>query len=98
MDAKEYAIQNLRKAFEEFGIPRYMHHGFELYLTDGILPGDFATAVLENDLKGAYMYADSINRELLESYAKLMRWGLPAQAQGSREAVGAWIKQGGLNG
>ena len=96
MDAKDYAIQSLEEGLKN--VPEYMHHGYRLYLTHGIAPGDFVTAVLSNDLKGAFQRADIENERAMKEHVMLCYWNLPADAQGSPEKVAAWCAKGGLNG
>lgn len=79
------------------GIPSYMHGGIERYVHDGVKPGDFLTAVFENNLMKAAMRADDNNLHLLLEYARLL-YNLPGNCFGSPEAVKKWIARGGLNG
>jgi len=96
VDAKDYAIQSLEEGLKN--VPEYMHGGYRRYLVDGIEPGDFVFSVLSNDLKGAFQQADHENTAAMKEHVTLCYWHLPADAQGSREKVIAWIKKGGLNG
>lgn len=79
-------------------IPRHMWQGVQLYVEQGIPPGSFLTAVLSNDLKGAFMRADEMNLAAMRKWVQFMYWDMPSDAQGSREKVEAWIAHGGLNG
>lgn len=82
-------------------IPERMHGGIRRFLHDGVLPGSFLRAVLENDLVGATGQADDENRELLWDYALMLYNAFPARSVGcwgSREAVDDWCALGGLNG
>lgn len=77
---------------------RYMADGVQRYVEDGIMPGDFLTAVLENDFKGAVSRADMSNLPLLHDWMIFVVNEMPLQAQGSPEKVRAWAEAGGLNG
>lgn len=43
----------------------YMANGMRNYFENGILPGSFATALLENNLTNAAAQADDTNRRFL---------------------------------
>lgn len=90
---KNYLLERLRKGFEECNIPGYMRGGLERYLVEGIEPGGFLMAVLENDFKGAVARADRTNQVYLVNYGQLLYNFLPRDAHGSPEKVKAWIRQ-----
>jgi hypothetical protein len=79
-------------------LPEYMHGGVERYIEHGIPPGSFLTAVLCNDLKGAFMSADTQNSANLRNLVEFIYWDMPAGAQGSLKKVEAWIAHHGLSG
>ncbi len=79
-------------------LPAHMRSGAQLFVEDGVRPGDFLMAVFQNDLKGAFQRADHINQHLIAEYVEWLHWEVPAPAQGSPEKVKAWIDQGGLKG
>ncbi len=79
-------------------IPEHMRSGAQLYIEQGIKPGSFLTAVLENDLKHAVAQADTINRNAIIQWAMWLVNDIPGNAQGSPELVREWIKLGGLVG
>ena len=79
-------------------IPDHMHDAVIRYVEDGIEPGGFLEAVLCNDLKGAVMRADAINKARLFNWVEFVVWELPASCQGSVEKYQNWIAMGGLNG
>ena len=56
--------------------------------------GGFLTALLENDLAGAAMRADNVNRSVLADLADFVRFELPAKCRGSEEAVKRWVELG----
>ena len=72
-------------------IPEYMVDGLVLYVEDGIPPGSFLLAVLENNLAGAAALADEINKLCLFLWADVLWNELPGDCWGSPEKVRAWI-------
>ena len=54
--------------FRGYHIPEYMQQGINLYIENGIRPGDFLTAVICNDLKMTYLYADDTNFHNIPAY------------------------------
>ena len=81
-------------------IPEHCQDGLKRYIEDGIPPGSFLTAVLENNLVEAFGRADHINRDHIRDYCMWLYNEAPAvpRSWGSREIVSKWIKAGGLNG
>lgn len=69
-----------------------------MYVMDGIEPGGFVRAVLENDLKGAIARADSENLRDIKDIVSHVYWNIPHQCQGSQKKVEEWIEAGGHNG
>lgn len=80
---------------EEFSgeIPHYMIDSLLLYLNNGIKPGDFLTAVLENNLTQAFMFADETNKQWLEAWARTMYNIVDSSAWGSKEKVIEYMKR-----
>lgn len=74
-------------------IPAYMLESLRLYVTDGIQPGHFLTAVLSNNLIEACKRADSTNLTLLPAYASYLYNDVPSSCWGSPEKVAAWLAQ-----
>lgn len=79
-------------------LPAYMEAPARRYIENGINPGGFLTAVLCNDLVGAFARADSANHAHMHEWAKWLHNDIPAPAWGSPEKVKAWIERGGLAG
>ena len=73
-------------------IPAHMRSGVELYVYDGIPPGSFLTAVLENKLVEAFMHADEINRAAMFAWADFMYNEMPSGSWRSAERVAAWCE------
>ena len=74
-------------------LPVGLRSGMQRYLENGISPGHFLTAVLENNLFSAVMRADSTNLSLLPDIVKWIHWEIPMECNGSRAVVDAWLKK-----
>ena len=79
-------------------LPEHMQDAAQRYIENGIRPGSFLTAVLENNLFRTVNFADETNRQSIGHWVLWLTWEIPAPAWGSKEKVDAWIKQGGLKG
>jgi len=82
-------------------LPEHMRGGVRRYLHDGIAPGSFLKAVMENDLVGAFGAADVVNRRIMWNYANMLYNAFPARSSGcwgSAQAVEDWQDVGGLSG
>jgi len=71
-------------------LPEHLRAGMRLYFEDGIRPGDFLLAMLENRRQDAYSRAD------IESLRAIGRIDMflakaPPEAWGPPEKVAAWI-------
>ena len=77
-------------------VPEHIQGAFDRWVSDGIPPGGFVTAVLENDLKGAFGRADSINLEHMQEIVMYCYWELPSDCWGSPEKVKQWRERGGM--
>jgi hypothetical protein len=73
------------------GLPLHMREPARHYLEDRVKPGDFLTAVLENDLVGAFGKADETNKAAMELWAAWLYNECPAAAWGSRGKVMDWL-------
>lgn len=78
---------------EEWGakVPSHILDGLARYVEDGIPPGDFVRACLENNLYEAVFRADPVSYAHLREILKCIYNGLPAGIWGSRPAVKVWI-------
>jgi hypothetical protein len=85
--------EHFRAKAHERGIPDYMVDGLVLYLTRGVPPGGFLTAVLNNDFLGAIGKADARNRESLYAYAVFLVCDAPIGSHGRSGIVSEWIKE-----
>ena len=78
-------------------IPEYMRGGLKRYIENGIEPGHFLAAVLQNDLRQACERADSTNMRLLFEYVQFLYNYAPSECWGSVVNYSGWIKKGGLS-
>ena len=86
-----------------YKLPLGARDSMKQYIEVGQPPGAFMRAVLSNDLVGAFMYCDDINRYAMWEYANFLYNELPARSHpnspwGSEEKVNAWIDRGGVAG
>jgi len=72
-------------------LPERFAYGLKLYLEEGVLPGGFLTAVLENDLKGSLAAADDQSVRELPGLVSYLYNEIPSTAWGSPENVEQWI-------
>lgn len=79
-------------------LPEHMRDGFRRYIEVGIPGGHFMTAVLSNDLMGAFGRADDINRAMMHNICAFLYNDAPRGCYGSPEHVKDWIAGGGLAG
>ncbi len=70
-----------------------LYGALERYLNNGINPGSFLTAVLENDLAGAFGKADSFNSANLKNIVGYVYNHVPVSAWGSREKVQDYLQK-----
>lgn len=69
-----------------------------LYVTHGLPPGSFVSAVLANDLMGAFSKADEKNMIAMLPIVTYIYNEIPGNCHGSYERVKQWIDDGGING
>lgn len=73
------------------GVPNHCIDGLVRYIVDGVKPGDFLMAVLEDaPLSRVARRADGINCHALFAYAVFLVSYAPIGCWGSPEAVRAW--------
>lgn len=73
-------------------LPEALRGALRRYVLDGIQPGGFLMSVLSNDLAGAVMRADAVNRRILGEIVEVIQWVLPQAAWGSPQAVWQWMR------
>lgn len=78
--------------FSTYQIPAHMREPMTDYIENGLEPGGFLTAVLENNLSAAVSHADEFNMAQLPAYANFLYNHAPSDCWGSRKKVTDWIK------
>ena len=71
-------------------LPVGLQDGMQRYVEHGILPGDFLTAVLENNLFTAVSRADDTNIKLIPEIVKWIYNEIPQHSWGSPKDVEEW--------
>lgn len=79
-------------------IPEHCREGLRFYIARGRPVGDFLRAVLSNSFTDVLAHADDTNLFCLHGYMLFLYNDAPPDCWGSKEAYGAWCKQGGLAG
>ena len=74
-----------------YTIPDHMGPGLLNYANYGRKPGDFLTAVLENDLMEAFIRADDHNRKNMLAYCSYLYANMPSSCRGSKDIVAKWL-------
>lgn len=77
--------------FGNYHIPERMMEGINRYIQQGIKPGSFLTAVIQNDLSEAVHIADRENLANLPAYAGYFFSQAPSGSYGSPEIMEAWL-------
>ena len=77
----------------ESGIPEYMHGAIVRFYENGIRPGSFLEAVIDNDLREACARADDTNRRRLFDYVAWFYSYAPAGSWGFAGAVDRYIDE-----
>jgi len=75
-------------------IPDHMMSALRRYIDNKIKPGDFLTAVLTNDLRGAVGRADHININIIPVYVSYLYNEAPGNCWGSTERVKEYLEIG----
>lgn len=88
------AAEICRAQLEKHGIPAQLQPGLVRYLVDGIRPGSFLAAVLENNLAEAVMRANPDEHfQALPGLVRFLNLQAPAESWGSRAKVEAWARE-----
>lgn len=96
MDMDRTRFSNaIKTACEQYGLEA---HSLQLFVDQGIKPGGFLTAVLENNFMEAAGRADGYNQLHLHDWAMVIYNDTPSGCHGSPEKVAAWFRAGGLVG
>jgi|TARA_Y100000310_G_scaffold219808_1_gene221234 hypothetical protein len=100
MNTVEYAMTSLETRYDRIFspeddlaavVPIHTLDALERYIRDRLPPGGFLTAVLSNDLVGAFGAADSTNVEAMKEIIVFIYNRIPSSSWGSKEKVNAWI-------
>jgi hypothetical protein len=63
------------------------------YGTYGSIPGDFITAIIQNDLNGAFAYCPTGEEDLIHGTLQYALIRLPVEAVGSPEKLTKWVEK-----
>jgi len=74
-------------------LPEHMREGAQMYVEHGLEPGGFLSAVLSNDLVGAFGKADEINFARMSDWAEWLWNEAPHRCWGSPAKVRQWIDE-----
>jgi len=85
---KEHLRKNIESHCEL--IPPHMRDAVIHYVCDGVPPGGFLTALLSNDLMGAFGKADSTNIDNMKNWVIFIYNYLPQNSHGSAENIIDW--------
>ncbi len=77
----------------EYGCPVELVESLRRYVEKRVPTGGFLRAVLSNDLTGAMMRADSVNRFRMYEIVMYIFNELPGKSWGSPEAVDKWLER-----
>lgn len=77
-------------------LPEHMRAAMLRWIEQGVYPGGFLTAVLENNLCEAVARADHINIDKLPDYVRYLYNNAPRGCWGNPDSVRAWHREGGL--
>lgn len=98
-DLRDYLHTRLRMMTHGMArLPEHMQEGALSYVMEGIKPGGFLTAVLENNLVRSYERADWVNTASMGEWAQWLYNSCPMPAWGGEHEVKDWIGKGGLIG
>lgn len=78
--------------FNQFYIPDRMMGGIRRYIDQGIVPGEFLCAVIQNDLRETVGRADEENMGNLPAYVAYFYNEAPSLCWGSPKAMQEWIE------
>jgi hypothetical protein len=91
-----FSTEDLMDGMVRYQIPEYMRPGILRWIEEGIIPGGFLTAVIENNLRESFDKADDQNMFRIHSYLLFFYNCAPAPCWGSIKKVKEWANKGGL--
>lgn len=74
-----------------YGVPSHIIEGIVGYILDGLPPGGFVRAVLENDLMEAFGRADIENGANMRQIVSFLYNHAPTDCYGNSDKVTRWI-------
>ena len=77
---------------ENLGAPVHILDSIDRFVRHRIAPGSFVTAVLSNDLAGAFRTADEDSLRGLADIVRYIHWEIPGNCHGSKSKVEKWLK------
>jgi hypothetical protein len=77
--------------FRQFSISPLMLDAIRRYIVDGLPPGHFLTAIIDNDLREAVMRADDENMPNIPAFVAYFYNEAPADCWGSSHKRQDWI-------
>lgn len=89
--ASEPRIRREPYVFRQFHISVRMLDAITRYTEQGIKPGGFLTAIIQNDMRKAVRLADSENMVNLPAYSGYFEHEAPSGCHGSVEIMDAWL-------
>ena len=73
-------------------LPPHIRDGVKRYIEHGIKPGDFLTAVIQNNLKESFARADETNIERMFDIVSFLYNEVPLLCWGSPERMKNWME------
>ncbi len=89
---------HIRTQLTDHGIPRHLFSSVIDYIVDGMRPGAFVAAIIQNNLVMSYLRADEENCHLFTNWARFLHWEMPIGSWGSEPMYQLWCKSGGIHG
>ena len=78
---------------ENLDAPVHVLDSIDRFVRHRIAPGSFVTAVLSNDLAGAFRTADEDSLRGLRDIMWHIHWEIPGNCHGSKSKVEKWLKR-----
>ena len=78
-------------------LPEHIRMGMRRYIEEGIIPGSFLQAVIQDKLVESFAMADETNIARMFDIACFMYHECPRVCRGSEEVMKEWHERGGLN-
>ena len=77
---------------ENLDAPVHILDSIDRFVRHRIAPGSFVTAVLSNDLTGAFLAGDEDSLRGLRDIMRYVHWEIPGVCHGSKSIVERWLK------